>query len=81
MWYFIYIFISYFLFVPILFSEISNGFILYSNSQGIGPSSTYIINNNYNNVNTWFHSIGAIGIPIETFKPQPALLHAEILKK
>ena len=25
--------------------------------------------------------IGAIVIPIETFKPQPALLHAEILKK
>ena len=61
--YLIYIFIFYFLFVSILFSEISNGFILYSSGQGIGPSNTYIINNNYNTINIWNHSIGAIGIP------------------
>ena len=61
--YFIFILISYFSFVTILFSELTNGLILYSNSQGIGPSNTYIINNNYNTINTWHHSIGAIGIP------------------
>ena len=56
--------ISYFLLITsLLNSEVHNGLILYSNSQGVGPSNTYIINNSYNSVNVWNHSIGAIGIP------------------
>jgi len=56
--------LSYFLlFISLLNSEVYNGLILYSNSQGVGPSNTYIINNSYNYVNVWDHSIGAIGIP------------------
>ena len=46
-----------------LISDAYNGLILYSNSQGVGPSNTYVINNSFNNVNVWNHSIGAIGIP------------------
>ena len=51
------------LITSLLNSDVYNGLILYSNSQGAGPSNTYLINNNYNNVNIWNYSIGAIGIP------------------
>ena len=51
------------LITSLLNSDVYNGLILYSNSQGVGPSNTYIINNSFNNVNVWNHSIGAIGIP------------------
>ena len=51
------------LYTTLAYGEVYNGLILYSNSQGVGPSNTYIIDNNYNFINIWDHSIAAIGIP------------------
>ena len=44
-------------------SSAFNGVTLFSNSIGLGPSKTYLINNNYNTINIWSHSSGLVGTP------------------
>jgi len=53
----------YFLYTGCVYSNVYNGLILYSNSQGVGASSTYLMNNGYAYINTWDHVGGVIGIP------------------
>ena len=47
----------------IVFSDIYNGLIFYSNSQGFGSSKTFLINNSYQFINIWSHPSGVVGIP------------------
>ena len=53
----------YFLCINSIYSSGYNGLILYSNSQGVGTSHTYLMNNGYSYVNIWNHSSGVVGIP------------------
>ena len=60
---FIFILFVYFLCTRCIYSSVYNGLIIYSNSQGVGTSNTYLMNNNYLYINTWDHLGGVIGIP------------------
>ena len=53
----------YILFTCCVYSNVYNGLILYSNSQGVGASNTYLMNNGYLYINTWAHLGGVVGIP------------------
>ena len=53
----------YLLYINIVYSGVYNGLILYSNSQGVGSSNTYLMNNGYTYMNSWDHSGGVVGIP------------------
>ena len=60
-------FIAYILFIlvlqSLLFCEASSGLVLFSQSQGQGPSKTILINNWSQQVNIWNHTKSAIGVP------------------
>ena len=43
-------------------SNVFNGITLYSNGSNLGPSNTYLINNSFHTINTWFHPAGVVGI-------------------
>ena len=60
---FIFILFLYILVTCCVYSNVYNGLILYSNSQGVGYSNTYLMNNNYLYINTWDHLGGVIEIP------------------
>ena len=46
-----------------VFSSSLNGNTIFSHSIGLGQSETHLISNNYNFLNSWFHSRGVIGTP------------------
>ena len=52
-----------FVFHSFSFCNVLNGITLFSVSSGIGNSSTYVINNDYDIINQWDHELSTIGVP------------------
>ena len=55
--------ILFFMFFNRGYSDVFNGMTFFSNSLGLGESQTYLINNNFNPIKIWTHSLGLVGTP------------------